>query len=1103
MGRLTIKYLVLPLLLLQPLLAKGTQYGVVIGISEYRHLNEELWLEYAHSDARAFSDFLKSRFVNVPPGNLSVMLNEAATTVNIRTAFGKLLKNSTEEDIVYIYIATHGTIDRELDAAFLVTHDTVPDNLYGTAYPMSEFQYLYQNLKAKHLIVISDACKSGNIGADVRGLRRDIGEEEVVVNEYFKDILKENKGIKSSQFIYAAAGARESSIEDADIGGGIFTKSLIDALQGAADSNRDQKVTAAEAHSYVYNRVREYTKGLQNPMIINDSQYDGNLVLSVTDPSTSSPESAAVEPRVRAPEPGLAAAPAPARTTSSARTSEPGVSAAFATLTIESVEGAEVRVNRSVVGTTTKDRPLVVTLAPGTYVVEARKPDFEDYREELTLAAEQRLTRTLPLRPIAGAVPWMAKYREAMTAYGNEEAGATAKLQEAWKAIIADGKSRPLSADETQALQECFVTCVDARADKSKWRDFPKMVADYMQVSWLLPAPAEFLDADWYRDEIAKYAAAVTIETRVPGVDLRFGELPPEKLNGVRQLIVRPGSYDVFLTKPRYAPKAVRLELTPGVLAEPVKFDGQLESLDVIAITTQPVEAGVAGLKIQARPLGEVFNRLDQNIRSAVESVIKKNSLNYSDVRVILAEGLDPKTASYTFEFTRPAFETEAVKLDLNEATLASIHLLDGRYVLDHPIRLQPMTGELIVSSFPPSAAVLIDRQAVGTTPFSARLPIGNHSLKLKHPTAGVYVEQLDMKRNDSHRIEAHLKPLLVYVGILPTAEVKADKLAEADQILSARVKTLANSFLIDFQPAAKYEFWDAVLKSMFGNQPKETASHLPRIAERFDSRLIVFGAFRSMTDFLSNKVHLYLMNTASPWCDSWPVDLRTFEGLEQIGKIIDQGWQVEKHFWGNWTGLKLVDTILPGQNLIVAGIYGGSPAEQAGIKQGDAILLVDGQQRSSRDFYTYVAERQPGDKISISTVDGAKTLTVEQRPVLLNSDLLFNNSTLFALERIQAENPVASLPHQLAILDSAICHMRFKNWQLAVEQLNRLDLGQIPHFTATVSYLLGRCFEALGEKQQAIRFYEKCREARTETMGLEYSESPAELAVWRLESIG
>ena len=95
---------------------------------------------------------------------------------------------------------------------------------------------------------------------------------------------------------------------------------------------------------------------------------------------------------------------------------------------------------------------------------------------------------------------------------------------------------------------------------------------------------------------------------------------------------------------------------------------------------------------------------------------------------------------------------------------------------------------------------------------------------------------------------------------------------------------------------------------------------------------------------------------------------------------------------------------------------------------------------------------------------------------------------------------PKDSLKHQLALLHIGISHMNFENWHLAIERLNALDQTQIS--PGYVSYLLGRCFEALDEEEQAVLYYEQAEEAGSGVLGFEYADSGAQLAQWRLRAL-
>jgi hypothetical protein len=58
----------------------------------------------------------------------------------------------------------------------------------------------------------------------------------------------------------------EVSMESAEVGAGFFTQSLVEALEGKADFNRDHLIHFHELERYAYLRVRQFTLGNQNPV---------------------------------------------------------------------------------------------------------------------------------------------------------------------------------------------------------------------------------------------------------------------------------------------------------------------------------------------------------------------------------------------------------------------------------------------------------------------------------------------------------------------------------------------------------------------------------------------------------------------------------------------------------------------------------------------------------------------------------------------------------------------------------------------------------------------------------------------------------------------
>jgi uncharacterized caspase-like protein len=242
----------------------GRLFAVVIGISHYAKSDGQINdLRYADRDAQAVLDFLKSPAGGgVVDEDALLLLNDDATTENIRHALFTFLTKPQEQDTVVIYIAGHGAPD-PLDPRnlYLITADTKPDDMGGTAFPMWQIQDVFERvLKAKRVITLADTCHSYGFS----GLRAGAGQKKAnnLINQYL-----ERYASKGQRAVITASDISESSFEDAKWGDGhgVFTYFLLRGMKGEADRNHDGVVTAGELFAYLQQSVREATDGKQNP----------------------------------------------------------------------------------------------------------------------------------------------------------------------------------------------------------------------------------------------------------------------------------------------------------------------------------------------------------------------------------------------------------------------------------------------------------------------------------------------------------------------------------------------------------------------------------------------------------------------------------------------------------------------------------------------------------------------------------------------------------------------------------------------------------------------------------------------------------------------
>lgn len=261
----------------------GKRWAVVVGISEYDD-GRIPPLRFADRDARAFYDFLISERAGLggfPPQNVVLLLNQDATYRNLRTALFGFLREATEDDQVVIYFAGHGVPDPErIQDLYLLTYDARVDNLSGTAFPMADVAEATRAVLARDIVVITDACHSAGVGGQVAAMR-DIGANQV--NRLFLQELNASVG---GLTIFTASQAAQVSFEGEEWGGGhgIFTHHLLEALNGAADEDRDRIVTLGEMMEYTRERVRRETRNAQIPTI-SQTTFDQALPMAaVLDP---------------------------------------------------------------------------------------------------------------------------------------------------------------------------------------------------------------------------------------------------------------------------------------------------------------------------------------------------------------------------------------------------------------------------------------------------------------------------------------------------------------------------------------------------------------------------------------------------------------------------------------------------------------------------------------------------------------------------------------------------------------------------------------------------------------------------------------------------
>jgi tetratricopeptide (TPR) repeat protein len=272
------------------------RWAIIVGISRYQYHG---WnLKYAERDAAELYELLLT-----PNGGgfnkecICKLVNEEATTSKITQALRSFLKKPAREDLVLIYVACHGTPDFDRpDNVYLLTHDTNPGDVAGTALPMREIDLaLRENLLAQKVIVLADTCHSGAIGGGIG--RRNLVDGSTLVNRYLQEVSRAKGGIA----LLTSAEANEVSFEDRKWGGGhgVFTYYLLQGMRGAGDRDGNGIVTVGELFEYVRDNVKLETNYQQHPSI-GTNAYDRNLPVAIVPNANFSMTSVDIAPRIKA-----------------------------------------------------------------------------------------------------------------------------------------------------------------------------------------------------------------------------------------------------------------------------------------------------------------------------------------------------------------------------------------------------------------------------------------------------------------------------------------------------------------------------------------------------------------------------------------------------------------------------------------------------------------------------------------------------------------------------------------------------------------------------------------------------------------------------------
>jgi uncharacterized caspase-like protein len=145
------------------------KWALVVGIQQFQSPGIPV-LRYTRADASGVAAVLKDpAYGRFAPDHVKLLTDSQATTKGVKAALNLIARSASPDDLVVIYVATHGTPRENMVGGvnYLITYDTDPsniDNLYGSALPMADLdEAVRSRFRANRVVILLDTCHSGGI----------------------------------------------------------------------------------------------------------------------------------------------------------------------------------------------------------------------------------------------------------------------------------------------------------------------------------------------------------------------------------------------------------------------------------------------------------------------------------------------------------------------------------------------------------------------------------------------------------------------------------------------------------------------------------------------------------------------------------------------------------------------------------------------------------------------------------------------------------------------------------------------------------------------------------------------------------------------------
>ncbi len=243
------------------------RYALVVGVGKFK--SGITPLQYAVRDASLFYRFLIEQ-AGFTKNNTYFLADQNATSANVVRYLNGIRNAAQEDDLVVIYMSSHGTPPDKFGGVYIVTYDTEVnprERVWHTSVAESALKDFVENLKARRLVMILDTCYSNGAYRAIPGFlppggkslgvgdadegygvstaqgKRLFGAKDIVLDEQPRRAGSAGKSIGSQEsygkVLISASSAGEKSWESDQLRNSVFTYYFVDGMRRYDGSVKD------------------------------------------------------------------------------------------------------------------------------------------------------------------------------------------------------------------------------------------------------------------------------------------------------------------------------------------------------------------------------------------------------------------------------------------------------------------------------------------------------------------------------------------------------------------------------------------------------------------------------------------------------------------------------------------------------------------------------------------------------------------------------------------------------------------------------------------------------------------------------------------------